>query len=80
MMSDSGMNNSFGLVVFSKLHKQVTKSKLTFGRAWQSLWLEMSQYTRVYYPMMQGFLKGIVHPKMKILSLITHPHVVPNPP
>ncbi len=25
-----------------------------------------------------GF-KGIVHPKMKILSLITHPHVVPNP-
>ncbi len=24
-------------------------------------------------------LKGIVHPTMKILSLITHPHVVPNP-
>ncbi len=24
-------------------------------------------------------LIGIVHPKMKILSLITHPHVVPNP-
>ncbi len=24
-------------------------------------------------------LKGIVNPKMKILSLITHPHVVPNP-
>ncbi len=24
-------------------------------------------------------LKGIVHPKMKILTLITHPHVVPNP-
>ncbi len=24
-------------------------------------------------------VKGIVHPKMKILSLITHPHVVPNP-
>ncbi len=24
-------------------------------------------------------IKGIVHPKMKILSLITHPHVVPNP-
>ncbi len=23
-------------------------------------------------------IKGIVHPKMKILSLITHPHVVPN--
>ncbi len=25
-----------------------------------------------------GELKGIVHPKMKILSLITHPHVVLN--
>ncbi len=24
-------------------------------------------------------LKGIVHPQMKILLLITHPHVVPNP-
>ncbi len=24
-------------------------------------------------------LKGVVHPKMKIQSLITHPHVVPNP-
>ncbi len=28
---------------------------------------------------MKCFLKGIVHPKMTILSLITHPHVVPNP-
>ncbi len=26
----------------------------------------------------QGF-KGIVYPKMKMISLITHPHVVPNP-
>ncbi len=25
------------------------------------------------------YLKGIVHPKMKIMSLITHPHVVLNP-
>ncbi len=24
-------------------------------------------------------LKGIVHPEMKILLLITHPHVIPNP-
>jgi len=23
-------------------------------------------------------LKGIIHPKMNILALITHPHVVPN--
>ncbi len=24
-------------------------------------------------------IKGIVHPKMKMMSLITHPHVIPNP-
>ncbi len=24
------------------------------------------------------FFKGIVHPKIVILSLITHPHVIPN--
>jgi len=24
-------------------------------------------------------LIGLVHPKMKILSVITHPHVVPTP-
>ncbi len=23
-------------------------------------------------------LKGLIHPKIKIVSLITHPHVVPN--
>jgi len=28
----------------------------------------------------RGFtLKGLVHPKMKILSVFTHPHVVPTP-
>ncbi len=29
-------------------------------------------------PIIQG-VKELVHPKMKILSLITHPHVIPNP-
>ncbi len=27
----------------------------------------------------EAWFKGIVHPKIKIMSLITHPHVVPNP-
>jgi len=27
----------------------------------------------------RDLVKGIDHPKMKVLSLITHPHVVPNP-
>ncbi len=30
-------------------------------------------------PKMKEGLKGIVHPKIKILSLNTHPHVIPNP-
>ncbi len=25
-----------------------------------------------------SFFKGILHPKMKIVSLINHPHVIPN--
>jgi len=25
-----------------------------------------------------NLVKGLVHPKMKILSVFTHPHVVPN--
>ncbi len=31
----------------------------------------------IYY--IVDIFKGIDHPKMKILSLITHPHVIPNP-
>jgi len=27
----------------------------------------------------QRNIKGLVHPKMKIKSLITHPHAVPTP-
>jgi len=29
--------------------------------------------------LVSGLLKGLVHPKMKIKSLITHPHAVPTP-
>ncbi len=32
-----------------------------------------------YYFFNLDSLKGLLHPKMKILSLITYPHVVPNP-
>jgi len=28
---------------------------------------------------LNGKIKGLVHPKMKIKSLITHPHAVPTP-
>ncbi len=34
--------------------------------------------TLVFLPAKNGF-KGLLHPKMKILSLFTYLHVVPNP-
>uniref|UniRef100_A0A8C1QX09 Uncharacterized protein n=1 Tax=Cyprinus carpio TaxID=7962 RepID=A0A8C1QX09_CYPCA len=34
---------------------------------------------RVYFVSTIVIIKGLIHPKMKILSLITHPHVIPNP-
>jgi len=34
----------------------------------------------IYFTKTQGCdVKGLVHPKMKIKSLITHPHAVPTP-
>jgi len=30
-------------------------------------------------PIRQSEIKGLVHPKIKILPVITHPHVVPSP-
>ncbi len=46
------------------------RSKFSLVVQEKANWLMISFNTTV---------KGIVHPKMKILSLITHPHVVPNP-
>ncbi len=43
--------------------------------AWGSLRCVTSVVTRCYF----DIIKGIVHPKTKILSSLTHPHVVPNP-
>ncbi len=42
--------------------------------AWGSLRFVTSVVTRCYF----DIIKGIVHPKTKILSSLTHPHVVPN--
>ncbi len=40
-------------------------------------------FSRLKFPNLsvdfQTIFKGLLHPKMKILSLITYPHVVPNP-
>jgi len=36
-----------------------------------------SKFTKVVF-ICENDLKGLVHPKMKILSVFTHPHVVPN--
>ncbi len=52
-----------------------------FGRCWRLFlctWNQMVQ-TWFYWLTDNMHFKELVHPKMKILSLITHPHVVPNP-
>jgi len=36
-------------------------------------------YISQQYTHFPGFIKGLVHPKMKIKSLITHPRAVPTP-
>ncbi len=55
-------------------NKQQLKS--TAVKAWQSITKEETQPLVIS---MSSRLKGIVHPKMKIMSLITYPHVIPNP-
>ncbi len=56
-------------------------SDLSLNRLVQNIWLRPKQDIKIIgwawiYPLE---IKGIVPTKMKILSLITHPHVVPNP-
>ncbi len=49
------------------------KSYLPIG-----LWIYIYTHNIVTWGSESGLFKEIVHPKMKILSLSTHPHVVPN--
>jgi len=43
---------------------------------WKKL---LESMTGIYKDPFLQILKGLVHPKMKILSVFTHPHVVPTP-
>jgi len=38
-----------------------------------------SVFSSVSHDPSEIILKGLVHPKMKMMSLMTHPHVVPSP-
>ncbi len=71
-----------------KTHK-ITKSKIKIknervhvGGHWSEDDNKRLQKNWIFPPLFQGkietIIKGVVHPKMKILSLITHPHAVPN--
>lgn len=42
----------------------------------QRLGLILSNFVTYKHPVL---FKGIVHPKIKILLLVTHPYVLPNP-
>jgi len=50
-------------------------TKLTLTYAFLTAWL----YLNVIWVIWTSSFKGLVHPKMKIKSLITHPHAVPTP-
>ncbi len=59
--------------VFTPEQKSVTKVIVPYESNFYLLWA-----CRQFFINSPKVFKGIVHPKMKILSLITHPHVVPN--
>ncbi len=41
--------------------------------------VQLTSFEAESYVFVVDVFKGLVHPKMKIMSLITHPDVVPNP-
>ncbi len=56
-----------------ELHKEWTEAGVKASRATTHRWVKEFGYScRI------PLVKGIVHPKVKILSLFTHPQVVPN--
>ncbi len=59
------------------LDNQTTLPQI-YGTGWASA--AVPGWTRLLIQTEQCFdFKGLVHPKIKIMSLITHSHVVPNP-
>ncbi len=59
------------------LYLQIQEIKL---HVWQkNLMAAILLYKNYIIQNNDTMIKGIVHPKMKILPVITHPHVVPNP-
>jgi len=70
-MSDSWTSaTAVSLVKMSSLEKWVYK-----GERVHIIFAEMQK--RVDY--ISVIFKGLVHPKMKIMSVFAHPHVVPTP-
>jgi len=52
--------------------------KIFNNKPWSDVWLGVLPLKREKNIMLKA-IKGIVHPKMKIKSLITYPHAVPTP-
>jgi len=48
-------------------------------RVADELWQKHTKRNAVQGHLEHLLFKGIIHPKMKILLLINHPYVVPNP-
>ncbi len=55
----------------------------TFSGSYHFIKMKQNKTINVYFQELSSIceseFKGLVHSKIKILSLITHPHVVPNP-
>ncbi len=69
----------WGLNVSVALRSLQGQKALEFHQKYLKLCSEDEQMTYESGTAWRRVVKGIVHPKRKILSLITHPHVVPNP-
>jgi len=67
------------------MHKTYQKGHKCFERfLFQKHTVLFNFHQRILTKLYHGFhnntcIKGLVHPKMKIKSLITHPHAVPTP-
>ncbi len=76
-----GAEQTFGAAQTMHWHKcDHVKFELAHNYQYRpiSFWIIGYRYRQRNSVSVHLYFKGIVHPKMKIMSLITHPHVVPN--
>jgi len=58
-------------------HEKTNRKKQTEALEWMTI--PYPYYRALGRVWKVASVKGLVHPKMKIMSLMNHPHVVPSP-